>query len=72
MHVQKQKRPHTSESAYERYRFRNPRLSRHKLQFYSLNETLNSQRYPINTITGLSMYPIGCKERASTAFGMSE
>ncbi|XP_072051127.1 uncharacterized protein [Amphiura filiformis] len=65
-----QRRPHTSESSYERYRFRNPRLSRHKLQFYSLNETLNSQRYPINTVTGLSMYPKGCRDRASTSFGM--
>ncbi|XP_033108173.1 protein TBATA-like isoform X3 [Anneissia japonica] len=47
-----------------------PTINRHNYKIQNLNPTINSQMFPINTITGLSTYPLGFKEKADPRFGV--
>ncbi|XP_022112203.1 protein TBATA-like isoform X2 [Acanthaster planci] len=63
------RRPATGE-ARRMYAFRIPDINPHKYRIYNQNPTLNSHRYPINTLTGLSTYPQGFKEKADPKLGL--
>lgn len=46
------------------YSFHIPRISSAPYRIFNQNPMLNSHRYPINTITGMSTYPKGFKDLA--------
>ncbi|XP_071829251.1 protein TBATA-like isoform X2 [Apostichopus japonicus] len=47
------------------YSFHIPRISSAPYRIFNQNPVLNSHRYPINTITGMSTYPKGFKDLAN-------
>lgn len=47
------------------YSFHIPRISSAPYRIFNQNPMLNSHRYPINTITGMSTYPRGFKDLAN-------
>ncbi|XP_071952857.1 protein TBATA-like isoform X1 [Antedon mediterranea] len=66
----KAKPPSTADSR-KLYSYSIPqRINRHNYKIQNLNPTLNSGMFPINTITGLSSYPMGFKEKAYPKLGV--
>ncbi|XP_038062082.1 protein TBATA-like isoform X2 [Patiria miniata] len=63
------RRPSTGEDR-RMYAYRIPDVNPHKYRIHNQNPTLNSHRYPINTLTGLSTYPLGFKEKADPKMGL--
>ncbi|XP_071495051.1 uncharacterized protein [Diadema antillarum] len=64
------KRPATAE-ARGMYTFRIPHVNQQEYRVHVQNPTLNSSRYPINTLTGLSMFPQGFREKThAPIFGL--
>eukprot|EP00057_Strongylocentrotus_purpuratus_P032977 XP_789620.2 PREDICTED: protein TBATA isoform X2 [Strongylocentrotus purpuratus] len=61
------RRPATAE-ARGMYTFRIPKPTK---EVYNLNPTINASQYPINTLTGLSMFPQGFREKThAPMFGL--
>ncbi|XP_041485180.1 uncharacterized protein LOC121431649 isoform X2 [Lytechinus variegatus] len=61
------RRPATAE-ARGMYTFRIPKPAK---EVYNLNPTINASQYPINTLTGLSMFPQGFREKThAPMFGL--
>lgn len=62
------RRPATAE-ARGMYTFRIPKPTK---EVYNLNPTINASQYPTNTLTGLSMFPQGFREKThAPMFGLS-